>query len=600
MTRILFLLVTLVTASAQSQTRYALRQIDFQDEPNSALVKPNTDNLAVILVDAYLNGKLTAYQVGPLDTLIQGLQFTKRSVRTTQTARKKKRVDLKKVFGKTKDAVSISTADLQPLSKSDFLKQMVIFEDEIVQWDKTTRYQRGHGLVYHKGLGYFPKKDTVGIPPPNKIYWELAYNGNLPFYYRIPELPAVTIFGEYKTTDKKEAWQPLLMRVTRTAEVPDYLVDMTVSFKYDEVMKYLTGIGQTLLYNSAYGYVGNATFVLHPVERKYLIEQVRGQAINNPAFKSKIVVTSMVGFASFLDQQDKDAEYSLFQDASAKEFRLYKQNFQVATIPTTAVEQLVGAVQTELFTCSSALRADRFNKHEIPLSGVACDLPFTETSAADENSALRSPFFLEKYSLSTVGTAEQKKMRSRLTNLIKLVNAQFKAGTLVLAEEKDSYFRARFDWSTLPDVKAKGPAISKAYWSNLLHHDDISDVRYPYYWSDNANVSYLHKKLSPLRADSLELGVTYKRMLTPDKGKKTSEPFQVSIKSLQAIAPDSNDFPVYTFNWTDLRALAVKGKDPLLVELVKLIEMGEVSWTESEVVYGVIEGGTAKQVTAKK
>src|ERR1700741_387072 len=152
-----------------AQTRYAIRQIDFQDNVNSEMVRPHTDNLAVVLVDAYLNNKLPAYKVGPLDSLIQGLEFQKRSLRETQTPQKKKLFERKnkKSFGKGKTNIQISPADLQPLTKSEFLQQMVILEDEVTQWDKSTRYERGKGLIYYKGLGYFPKKDTLGIPPPN-------------------------------------------------------------------------------------------------------------------------------------------------------------------------------------------------------------------------------------------------------------------------------------------------------------------------------------------------------------------------------------------------------------------------------------------------
>jgi hypothetical protein len=172
-------------------------------------------------------------------------------------------------------------------------------------------------------------------------------------------------------------------------------------------------------------------------------------------------------------------------------------------------------------------------------------------------------------------------------------------GTLSLAEEKNSYFRARFDWSTLPDVKAKGATINKVYWTNLLHHDDISDIRYPYYWSNNANVSYLHKKLSPLQADSLEFGVTYKRTAPLAGGKISFEPFQVSLKSMKKPGPDI-DNPTYTFNWGDLKKSITKGKDPLLVELVKLIETGALPYTDSKIVYGLIEEETVKKEVAGK
>src|SRR5688572_22838593 len=196
MTRIsLTILVLVGYIISPAQTRYALRQIDFQDPTNSQLVKSNTDNLAVILVDAYLNGKLVAYKVGPLDSMLHGLEFPKRSVRDAKPSARTKRAERRKMFAKSKGEINLTAADLQPLTKAEFLQQMVILDEPVTTWDKTTRYERGKGLVFHKGLGYFPKKDTAGISPPNKVYWELAYNGNLPFYFRIPSLPAVSIFG---------------------------------------------------------------------------------------------------------------------------------------------------------------------------------------------------------------------------------------------------------------------------------------------------------------------------------------------------------------------------------------------------------------------
>jgi hypothetical protein len=601
MTRIsLTILVLVGCLISKAQTRYALRQIDFQDPVNSELVKSSTDNLAVILADAYLTGKLTAYKVGPLDSLIASLESPKRSVRDAMASARKKRAERKHLFSKSKGTIDLTLADLKPLTKAEFLHQMVIIEDETTVWNKTTRYKRGEGLVFHKGLGYFPKKDTSGIAPPNKIYWELAYNGNLPFYFRIPSLPAVSIFGQYVEENKKQTWQPLLIRITRTAEVPDYLVDMSVSFKYEEVMKYLAGIGQPLIYKSPYGYTGNGVFVLGDEERKNLTDQIRAQSSSNETFKANIAAPSMVILGSFLDPGNKKDEFSLFQEPSAKEFRIFLQNLPVATIPTGAVEQMLSFPKTELITYSHALSTDMFSKYEIALHGLNSVLPYQEVPETDAHPNIRPCVFLEKYTISTVGAAEQKRLRSRFTNLIKFVNTQFKEGTLLLAEEKNSYFRARFDWSTIPEVKAKGATINKAYWSNLLHHDDISDVRYPYYWSDNANVSYLHKKIAPLRVDSLEFGVTYKRTVPLAGGKASFEPAQVSLKSMQKPGPDT-DNPVYTFNWIDLKKAVTKGKDPLLVELVKLIETGSLPYTDSRIVYGVIEEGMVKKdVAAKK
>ena len=600
MTRIsLTILVLVGYIISPAQTRYALRQIDFQDPANSQLVKSNTDNLAVILVDAYLNGKLTAYKVGPLDSMIHGLEFPKRSVRDAKTSTRTKRSERKKIFGKSKGDFNLTASDLQPLTKAEFLQQMVILDEPVTAWDKTTRYERGKGLVFHKGLGYFPKKDTSGIAPPNKIYWELAYNGNLPFYFRIPSLPAVSIFGQYIEVNKKQVWQPLLVRVTRTAEVPDYLVDMSVSFKYEEVMKYLAVIGQPLLYKSPYGYTGNGIFVLTPEERLALKEQIRSQAISNATFKSNITTPSAIIFTTFLDQSSKDAQFTFFQDPAGKEFRMFLQNVPVAIIPSGAVEQMLNFPKAEFTTYSHALTADMFSKYEIPLNNISITLPYREVPETEANPNIRPSVFLEKYTINTVGATEQKRIRSRFTNLIKLVTTQFKAGTLLPAEEKNSWFRARFDWSTLPEVKAKGPTINKAYWSNLLHHDDISDVRYPYYWSENANVSYLHKKLSPLRADSLEFGVTYKRTVPVAGGKITYEPVQVSLQSMQKPGPDT-DNPVYTFNWIDLKKAITKGKDPLLVELVRLVESASLQYTDSKIVYGVIEGESAKKEVAGK
>lgn len=603
MVRTILFLLALVPLVANAQTRCVLRQIDFQDPANSEICKPHTDNLAVILVDAYLSGKLNAYSAGPLDSLIHGLELQKRRLSETETNSKRrterKKVG-KKIFSKTKSNVTVSVADLQPLSKSEFLKQMVILEDEVVQWDKATRYERGKGLVYHKGLGYFAKKDTVGIPPPNKAYWELAYNASIPFYFRIPDLPAISIFGQYVTVDRKEVWQPLLIRVTRTGEVPDYLVDMSVSFKYEEAMKYLTGIGQPLLYKDKSGYVGGGTFVLNNDERTFLQDRMRSEVVSNTTFKSNVAVSSMIAFTSFLDKSDKESSYTLFQDPSGKELRMFRQNIPVAVIPTGAVEQMLSFPKTNVMTWSQAFSQDIFRTTEIPLRSVSSELPYKEVLPPESNPNPRPSFFLEKYTINTVGAVEQKRLRSRFTNLIKLVTAQFKAGILLLAEEKDSWFRARFDWSTLPEVKAIGGAVNKAYWPNLLHHDDISDVRYPYYWSENSNVSYLHKKLSPLRVDSLEFGVTYKRAVAPEKGKAAYEPFQVSLRSMQRPGLEGNDFPTYTFNWPDLRKAIVKGKDPLLVELVKLIETAALPYTDSSIVYGVIEEAPVKQVAAKK
>src|SRR5437870_13895268 len=102
MTRLLFSLILVGSSIASAQTKYALRQIDFQDPINSELVKPKTDNLAVILADAYLSGKLNAYSVPPLDSVIERLEFPKRSVRDAKAASKKKRIDRKKLFGKSK------------------------------------------------------------------------------------------------------------------------------------------------------------------------------------------------------------------------------------------------------------------------------------------------------------------------------------------------------------------------------------------------------------------------------------------------------------------------------------------------------------------
>jgi hypothetical protein len=601
MTRLFVSLILVGSSIASAQTKYALRQIDFQDPLNSGFVKPRTDNLAVILADAYLSGKLNAYSVPPLDSVIQALEFPKRSVRDAKAASKKKRIDRKKLFGKSKTMLAVTPADMLPLSKSAFLKQMTLLHDEAVQWDKATRYERGKGLVYYKGLGYFPKKDTMGIAPPNKAFWELAYNANLPFYFHIPALPAVSIFGQYVEVNKKSIWQPLLVRLTRTAEVPDYLVDMTVSFKYDEVMKYLATIGQPVLYQSPVGFVGNGTFVLTPEQRDNLKEQVRTQAISNAAFKSNITTSSMILFTTFLDHNTVRADgptddgFNFFQDPTGKEFRMFKGNVPVAVIPSGAIEQMLNFPKAELLTYSQALTADKFNTYEVTLTGLSSELPYNEVPATDANPSLRAGLFLEKYTISTVGATEQKRIKSRFTNLIKLVNAQFKAATLLPVEEKNSYFRARFDWSTIPEVKAFGPAINKAYWSNLLHHDDISDVRYPYYWSENANVGYMHKKLSPLRADSLEFGVTYKRTVPLAGGKSGYEPVQVSLKSMQKPGPDA-DFATYTFNFNDLKKAINKSKDPLLVELVKLVETAALPYTDSQIVYGLIEDEAAVNV----
>src|SRR5688572_9682672 len=129
---------------------------------------------------------------------------------------------------------------------------------------------------------------------------------------------------------------------------------MTVSFKYDEVMKYLAGIGQPVLYQSPVGYVGNGTFVLSPDQRNNLKEQVRSQAISNATFKSNITASSMIVFTTFLDESTTttdgpaDDGFSFFQDPSGKEFRMFKGNVPAAAIPSGAMEQMLSFPKTEL------------------------------------------------------------------------------------------------------------------------------------------------------------------------------------------------------------------------------------------------------------
>ena len=277
MNRILVSLFLVGSIISNAQTRYALRQIDFQDPSNRVMVKQNTDNLAVILVDAYLTGKLNAYKVGPLDSAIQSLEFPKRSVRESHSPAKKKRAERKKIFARSKTTVSILPSDLVALTKAEFLQQMVILEDEVTQWDKATRYERGKGLVFYKGLGYFPKKDTAGIAPPNKIYWELAAARDK---RKIDDTAIVRIEQLYPLPHRQLA--AVLERYPNAADVrwvqeepsnqgawPYF--DLELPEKLPDRLSRLTGVSRRRMAAPAPG-----SSKVHEVEQKAIIDQALG------------------------------------------------------------------------------------------------------------------------------------------------------------------------------------------------------------------------------------------------------------------------------------------------------------------------------------
>jgi hypothetical protein len=573
----LFLLL-FVSFDCRPQGEMFITRIDLSEPTNARWIKPSTDKIGDMLIDGYMSGKLRGYSEGLVERSEYAPIPPEYLPRPWEKGHDYWVYDLVSYEGQyyecwdddaepnlvpannkqwrpytlTGDLISkrwVFPEARDTLTKDELLDRLTLMaSDRFLSWQSGNNYFMGD-VVEYGGYNYEAKMDVAGGKPPSEDKWSWEYRPTMVLFLHPGEANVIQVLSwvEKKTLD------PQILGLS--IATPDGYDQEVIYFNYEEALNYLSQVRQPILHTNPYGYIGATELVLDEQSRINLLQMIKALTKSKP----KNIVKGIVdperysGFQSDTVQITDLSRWKIMQSLDGARLLVSEYSSQpFLSVPVSDLKKNLAKRKFALATYAGMIQSGKFDGSLEPY----VDMPEGPRSKAVEE-VVRIPktlCFRESY-VKVVDSIGDLTMRQ----LWKVIDGANKVTRIPHINPTVSFFPSSYDWSarvhTLPN---KG------------------DFRF------EKDFQIGHAANSPFETDTLatashisQYSVTYEK--TRDKFEPLD--FTMSIEITDSF------FRNYTFEWKTIRPV-LAAFDPAFVEA---IEKGTVSYSYSELVYGLVE-----------
>ncbi len=581
-----------------AQQGYLVEYINFEheypDSINALLRRENTSNLGTLLVQGYVDGKLTGYKFSykeetlryaPLPPELWPPAWNPKSyyflgdrvsydghgyemmneIRPSPIPPNESdtwwRYELR---GQPMHMKYSFPTSRDTLSKAEFLKNMISQESVIRQNWNSDQFYYLDDLVEYEGDIYVAIKDcNPGTSPRDKTNWQLTYPFHI--FHSLAELTSVRMLSHYKKVGSDTTWTPQTISLLVYDFNKGYAADEVVTFLYCDVVSYLDSIVQPILYRSETGYIENRAFVLESKSRKNLLDIVQATLTGKKLAQGDLTVKDRSKFMDFVNSSGESRKnFSISQDLITNDLRLHYLGKSVALIPVKKLLATFPIEKPAWFTYSGALHQRAFvsqtsNILQYRDSTVVLDLmtPFSACQPVSPNQY----YWIEEYFVDYQNQQKQFLLKEAWTCIVmdtQWMNTQRK--------KKRTFYSLSFDWSRAYKDTV-GLKLNNVNWHSLLNNDSEEDS--PTALSDRNSI------------DFRGLSVIYKRYWSSGSDLKT-RPIEITIYAQQgeSVATD-------LFDWESVKDLWRRKDSHKYNALIRSIETGAIDVGGSALVEGL-------------
>lgn len=559
------IVLSIVFRLSHAQYQFVKVTIDLKDSINSKLIPSHTDNLASVLIDGYLNGKITGYTFSyssevikwsaPRMTGLQGewakgkdymagdrvyyngegfevlVDHPDGAIAPNQNDYDWLRVDLKEPISTKYFFPSLKDT----LSKKEFLLNMSLLAGRVDEWNPGIEYQ-SEGMEEFLAFIQVPEINTL------ELLQHFQVNGKDTLYItQMVSLGAVDFSSGHN--------RPL------------------IHFYFEDVMDYLRHVPLPLLYKNEIGYAGNHVFVLDEKNKSMLQRWLKAQ-IQKGNIK---IIKDMIVNASAYQAWIKNVIYAnddwnIMQDLKADHLIVFMIGKPFLFIPVSAMDKPLLAMRSSFYSYQEAIQKNVFSgQREFRNDSLAARIP--------DYPVLKRPnkkyFFLEEYLVDVNSLDIQ--LKNQIPNIWQELKDAFYANKLHFINHQFTYFPARFDWSTIGEFNPGG--------------------RFTYKFDNDLYLINYYN--NPIQSDSIKIpqaftsfGITYKKSyLLPDKGIANFEPDKITFR-----ATDKDGLLIeHTFKWLDIKTILTGHSTKAILAFVEQIEKGRFDFSGTDLIYGLSE-----------
>jgi hypothetical protein len=571
---------------------YVHRTFDFQDSLNSQWFRKRTDNISVILVDAYLTGKLKGYRFDTGYEVLKRAPLPEELIPQLWSPKDDYFMDDRVVYngkfyvaqadgprGKTPVQASDYWSEYIPygepvsdrhyfpaladtLGKSEFPKNFLMTMGQTFEpWTSDYDYYVSDYVNYN-GTNYEALRDNHSkIPTESPDDW-MRTNAGSPYFYPVSELRGISVLYYSEEINGKQVLTPQLITPRVWNDNMGFLDDMELHFYYSDVINYLNSVREPLLYNSKIGNVKDR-IVLDWDERANLADVLFHQLRSGMTKPGKRDIINASEFQRFLNETEKpsvSAKWTAFQDVKSTDIIISRIDFYrqkpIVKITAKSLSRFPLSKASEVLTALEAMESGKLN---FWMDTTQVDsLPPLKSSAVTRK-ALDKYFSREQY-LARVDSGYNAKLLAALKPAWEMIKKEFYAGRLKTVT--DHYEPFQLDY-TFPRIEVEGWIFTDLKFrsceypgrDSLATTTNFTDVR----------VCYTRK-----------FGTTTPYSFVPEN---------VSILIIQDEATGISE--PYTFEWSKLKALL--STSPETKRMIGLIESGDLLFAHSELDYGLME-----------
>jgi len=612
MKRLIFitLIISLSTPSlSQLKNNYVLKTFYFYDSLNYKLINKNTDNLATILVDGYLLGKLKGYKYDVRSEVVKreeplsfkGWNENEKYLIGDRIQYKGKfyeaindNIGISPESGYRNDYWDIFNNEGRPLKskyyfpnfhdtlpKLEFLKNMVKGVPEIFpNWDANKYYYYGDIVIYNGRTYEAIKEEIIGRTPSDyEDYWIQTSHGQLEFFLS-SDFKAIQIL--YFISDSGELIPQIITPLIEYNEIGFHL-NIGLHFVFNEAMSYINKQSLPLLYQSNLAFIGAHELIMDMETRFATLAQIKEKLVSKKIKVKDKDIFDPVRFQKFLLDTSKISvsnpnNFILMQKLSNElilsELKQNEYDYEAFPFLKISIRNLKKLFKDkpEIKTIQEAILNEQLNYR---LDSLSYDSLFPNSTSKpiveiDSSPAIFYENFKAKVSSSNIELNQQ---MAHLWSLIYQGNFEKK---LEFKNPFQSPYPCYYNWSNT-EID-----LSNRKWT---FHSTFSLGSYPYasyYWGDSIPSPHSFKEIS----------VTYKRKLTDSKSLPQFTPVELSIILIPILKEQVGDdlYPTkFTFDWAELKSLIDRKGNTELKKLSQNIESGNLDFYDSNLVYGLVK-----------
>lgn len=361
-------------ATSAAQSGFYARFIDFSHEDNAHFEHPPSENLATILLDGYLRGKLKAYKYAvahdilkyapiPADQLPatwndstdyywEDMVFYKNNVYVANTdivkhgtppdsGRYWQNVDM--------HGTPISTWHHFPLeadttTKSFLLSSLVEDAPMIYDpWVEGIEYFNAD-RVAHEGKNYAAKRNNFAgvVPGTNEEFWTLLSSRIT--LYAPSDLNVFKILYHYQINGRDTIHTPQMISVNVLDRTKEVYREVGLNFYANDVLNFLETIDQPVLYQSDLGLMEGRFFLFDERTKLNFVNWVKAKISSKEIKPDKRTILSDAEYTLFLNAKTEDITASAWypiQNPATREITIIagklNSDYEYYTIPTLSI-----------------------------------------------------------------------------------------------------------------------------------------------------------------------------------------------------------------------------------------------------------------------